>query len=140
MYYVNNVLQTPVNQYVKTSSGSGDNLGKNDFLQLLTTQLQNQDPLEPIKNEEWLAQLAQFNSLEQMQNLNKTMTSLTSLQTLTQTASLIGKTIDATVNGSTITGVVQEAKYSTDGVTLQILGADNVKKSVALNEVIAIRG
>ena len=45
-------------------------LDKNAFLRLLTTQLQYQDPLKPMDNQEFMAQMAQFSALEQMQNLN----------------------------------------------------------------------
>lgn len=47
-----------------------DALGRDAFLQLLVTQMQNQDPLEPVDNSEMVAQLAQFSALEQMTNLN----------------------------------------------------------------------
>lgn len=50
-----------------------NNLDKDAFLRLLTTQLANQDPLNPMEDREFIAQLAQFTSLEQMQELNKTM-------------------------------------------------------------------
>ena len=56
----------------KTSSKS-NNLDKDAFLKLLVTQLQNQDPLSPMEDREFIAQMAQFSSLEQMQNLNDTM-------------------------------------------------------------------
>ena len=70
-------------------------LGKNEFLKLLTTQLQNQDPTQPMDNTAFVAQLAQFSSLEQMNNVNDTLTKLltaqgTSLQTTT--ANMVGKT------------------------------------------------
>lgn len=55
-------------------------LGKNDFLQLLTTQLEHQDPLEPMSNQEFIAQLAQFNSLNELKTLNKQMATLVELQ------------------------------------------------------------
>ena len=56
----------------KTPINSAKNdLDKDAFLRLLTTQLANQDPLNPIEDREFIAQLAQFSSLEQMQNLNK---------------------------------------------------------------------
>ena len=54
-------------------------IGKDGFLKLLITQLQNQDPLDPMKNEEFAAQLAQFSSLEQMQNLNESFGQLMDL-------------------------------------------------------------
>lgn len=48
-------------------------LGKNDFLNLLITQLKNQDPLNPMKDTEFIAQLATFSTVEQMGNMNKTI-------------------------------------------------------------------
>ncbi|NLJ79144.1 MAG: flagellar hook capping protein [Tissierellia bacterium] len=53
-----------------------NDLDKDMFLRLLTTQLANQDPLNPMEDREFIAQLAQFNSLEQMQALNKNITGL----------------------------------------------------------------
>lgn len=54
------------------ANGVNNDLDKDAFLRLLTTQLSNQDPLNPMEDREFIAQLAQFSSLEQMQNLNKT--------------------------------------------------------------------
>src|SRR5699024_6949942 len=48
----------------------GDNLSKDEFLKILITQLQHQDPLSPVEDREFVAQLAQFSSLEQMQNMS----------------------------------------------------------------------
>lgn len=55
------------------SSVASRTLGKEDFLRLLIAQLRNQDPLSPMQNEEFVAQLAQFSSLEQMQNVNSNL-------------------------------------------------------------------
>jgi flagellar basal-body rod modification protein FlgD len=52
---------------------SDEELGKDAFLRLLTLQLQNQDPLDPVKNEDFVAQLAQFSSLEQLTSINETL-------------------------------------------------------------------
>ena len=71
-----------------------DVLGKDDFLQLLVTQLQNQDPLNPMDSTEFTAQLAQFSSLEQLYNVNDNLDSLGTNQLTmnnTQTVSMIGK-------------------------------------------------
>ncbi|CUH96091.1 hypothetical protein P22_2179 [Propionispora sp. 2/2-37] len=87
----------------QTQSTSSDNgvLGKDDFLKLLITQLRYQDPLNPTDNQEFAAQMAQFSTLEQMQNMN------TSLLTA-QANGMIGRTVmwtgdDAELHG----GVVQ---------------------------------
>ena len=62
-----------------TATAKKDPLGKDTFLQLLVTQLQHQDPLQPQDNSEFLAQLAQFSSLENLQQIKEDMTALRSL-------------------------------------------------------------
>lgn len=57
----------------KAKSNNKNDLDRNAFLKLLTVQLSNQDPLNPIEDREFVAQLAQFSALEQMQNLNVTL-------------------------------------------------------------------
>jgi len=86
------------------SKAASQTLGKEDFLKLLTTQLSNQDPLNPISNEAFIAQTAQFSSLEQLQNMNKTLEQLLAQSGgtgATSTAALLGRTV--TVNGSPVT-------------------------------------
>ena len=76
-------------------------LGKEDFLHLLITQLQNQDPLNPADATEFTAQLAQFSSLEQLSNVNDNLEQLHDFQASTnnsQAVSLLGKEITATGN------------------------------------------
>lgn len=71
------------------------NLGKDDFLRLLVTELRYQDALRPVDDREMIAQLAQFSTLEQMQNLGSKVEELARAQNTTQAASLIGKTVTA---------------------------------------------
>jgi flagellar basal-body rod modification protein FlgD len=82
------------------AAAGGDNLGKDAFMNLLATQMKNQDPLEPTDNSQMLAQLAQFSSLEQMQTLNDNLVGLAVLQQsnalleqLTSSSALIGKDV-----------------------------------------------
>lgn len=81
--------QTLVNQEI---------LGKDDFLKLLVTQLRHQDPINPVDDKEFIAQLAQFSSLEQMQNLsssiNMMMESQQRLTALSQATAMIGKEVE----------------------------------------------
>lgn len=76
-------------------------LGKDDFLNLLITQLKNQDPLNPTDSTEFTAQLAQFSSLEQLNNVNTNLEQLQNFQASannSQAVSLLGKEI--TTNGN----------------------------------------
>jgi flagellar basal-body rod modification protein FlgD len=66
----------------------------NEFLQLLTVQLQNQNPLEPMKQENFIAQLAQFSTLEGIEKLNSSFQSILKLQEISQGFDLVGKEID----------------------------------------------
>ena len=78
------------------SSKSGAEMGKSDFLTLFTAQLKNQDPLDPVKNEAFVAQLAQFSQLEASTNMQNSMTQLVdslSGERLLSSAALIGKRV-----------------------------------------------
>jgi len=77
----------------KTTSKSSQEMGKQDFLTLFTAQLKNQDPLDPVKNEAFVAQLAQFSQLEALTNMQTSMDNLVkgmTSQQLNTSASLIG--------------------------------------------------
>ncbi|WP_325058511.1 flagellar hook assembly protein FlgD [Lentibacillus cibarius] len=72
------------------------NLGKDEFIQILMTQLQNQDPTNPMKNNEFISQMASFSSLEQMMNMTNSIDKLVQNQTVSpimQYSNLIGKEI-----------------------------------------------
>ncbi|MGM9927518.1 MAG: flagellar hook assembly protein FlgD [Bacillus sp. (in: firmicutes)] len=64
----------------KVATESNDYLGKDAFLKILMTQLQNQDPTNPMDDKEFIAQMAQFSSLEQMTNMTKAIEELTAMQ------------------------------------------------------------
>lgn len=70
-------------------------LGKDEFLKLLMAQLQNQDPLKPADQQDFINQLAQFSQMEQTINLNKSITNMLNFTSFAQGASLIGKTVTA---------------------------------------------
>ena len=79
-----------------TAIGGGGGLDKNAFLNLLTTQLQHQDPTQPVDDSAFAAQLAQFSSLEQLQQMNQTLTEIAGFfesasQTQTQSSTTQGQ-------------------------------------------------
>ncbi|AVX20768.1 flagellar basal-body rod modification protein FlgD [Carboxydocella sporoproducens DSM 16521] len=81
-------VQQTTNQGGVAPKANNKDLGKDAFLQLLTTQLRYQDPLRPMEDKDFIAQLAQFSSLEQMQNLNLNVNLLRGTE-------LLGKTVKA---------------------------------------------
>lgn len=105
----------------------GEVLDKHDFLRLLTVQLKYQDPMDPIKDQDFIAQLAQFTSLEQIQNLNATMERFVALQTSTlataQAAALIGRTVTVYDEqlGTTVEGKVNAVRFD-QGLPLLVVG------------------
>ena len=87
---------------------ASDDLGKDEFLKILITQLTNQDPTEPMEDREFIAQMAQFSTLEQMTNLSGEFQRLAGLLQSGQAVSLLGKTVDVVLGSATISGEVEE--------------------------------
>ncbi len=114
MAYINGI--TASGSTTTTTQKKTDTLGKDEFLRLLTTQLQYQDPLKPAEDKEFIAQLAQFSALEQTQNLNAHLLQLTA-------TGLLGKNITVTdeATGATLTGVVR-GTYLAESVPALLIG------------------
>ena len=92
-------------------------MGKDDFLRLLVAQLENQNPLDPLDNAEFTAQLAQFSSLEQLFDMNKNMEGLQSLQSSlndTQALNFLGREVEAAGNSFVYQGGEKEMNFSLD--------------------------
>jgi len=98
--YASSILGTDSSSSTSSSSSSSKNsLGEDAFLQLLVTQLQYQDPLNPTDDKEFVAELAQFSSLEQLTEINTGIGNLATLgeeQQLIGAVNFMGKTIEAT--------------------------------------------
>ena len=119
-----------------TAETGGQSLGKDAFLQLLVTQLKNQDPLSPQDNGAFVAQLAQFSSLEGINTLNDTVTAISSnfssSQAL-QASSLVGRSIIT----QTSTALVDTSKSMTGSVAVtSAVGDVTVKISDASGTVV----
>lgn len=101
MSYINSLLASTSGSTASstTTESSTSSLGMDSFLQLLVTQLQYQDPLDPMDDKEFVAELAQFSSLEQLTEINSGIEGLTTIgqeQQLIGAVNFIGKTIEAT--------------------------------------------
>ncbi len=118
-------------QVTQSSSVPGGTLGKNAFLQLLATQMQYQDPLAPQSNSQFVAQLAQFSSLEQMTNVSSGVQTLISAvgglagsSQMAAATGLLGDTVTVTGSGGgAVTGVVTTVASQNGQVMLTVNGA-----------------
>ena len=136
------LAQTGANQYSgpysttpTTPISTGKAPGKDEFLQLLVTQLRHQDPLNPMQDREFITQLAQFNALEEMQKLNTSFTAFGATQDVQIAASLLGKTVDYQgQDGTTVTGQVSQVGWHT-GVPKLTIG----EKEVDLSQIVSVR-
>jgi flagellar basal-body rod modification protein FlgD len=115
---------TETTQTQSTQTGM-EGLGQDAFLTLLLAQLKNQDPLKPMEDTDFIAQLAQFNSLNQLTQLNTTMKEMATSQSLAQSSALIGKTVTGTSNDAgTVTGLVSSLRLTSGKVILEVDGHD----------------
>jgi len=82
-------------------------LGRDDFLKLLITQLSHQDPTAPMEDKQFIAQMAQFSTLEQMTAMAKDFSKLTSMLMGNEAATSLGKTVEIDLGTQTVQGMVQ---------------------------------
>ena len=83
-------------------------LDKDDFLKILITQLQHQDPTNPMQDKEFIAQMAQFSSLEQMTNMATSFGKLSSVLNSSEAQSLLGRTVEVTDGDKAVYGKVSQ--------------------------------
>jgi flagellar basal-body rod modification protein FlgD len=95
-------------------------LSEQDFINLFLTQLTFQDPLNPVSNTEFLAQLAEFTLVEQDQTLNDNLMGLLEVDASTQALSLLGKSVQVTQNGQNISGSVTAVSFSSGTPSLTV--------------------
>lgn len=112
-------------------------LDKDDFMKILITQLTHQDPTEPLKDQEFIAQMAQFSSLEQMMNMGNEIAKVSVLLNRSQAFSLLGKTVTVRAGEGNVTGVVEQV---TGGDYPQILVDGNYYDAAEVEAVTIEQG
>ena len=125
-----------------TSPGSSNQIkGKNfglkteDFIKMMITQLQNQDPMEPAKNQDLLAQMSQIGQLQSATTLQESLKGLVLQSQISSAGGLIGKMVQGLdERNEPVTGLVTSIRVSQDAVNLEL---DN-GKSLALGRVTTI--
>ena len=116
------------------TSGASDTsvggLSSDSFLQLLVSQLTNQDPMNPTDSTTYITEESEFSMVQSMNQVSAQMTKLYSSQQMQQATDLIGKNITYTgSNGSAVSGVVSAAAPGTGGDAVVRVGADQVALS-----------
>jgi flagellar basal-body rod modification protein FlgD len=126
MSYISAVSSSPgtAASLAATAASSPQNtLTTQDFLQLLSTQLQNQDPLQPMDNTAYLAQMAQFTSLQQVNTLSTTISQMSGNEQNLAASTYLGRTVTMNNgNSGTVSGQVTAIDFSGTTPTLQING------------------
>lgn len=122
------------------AAGNQGSLGLQDFMKVLLTQLTYQDPLKPMDNQAFMAQMAQFTSLEQTQRLNDRVQQLIENQAALQSVSLIGRTVEVTTESGTATGNVSSLSLQGAAPLLTVaLTGGSVLQGVGLGQIVSIR-
>lgn len=127
---VNN--NTSINDQLASSSSSAADL-QNNFLKMLVTQMNNQDPLNPLDNSQLTSQLAQISTVSGLQTMNETMSALlsqTAASRAMDSANLIGKTVmvpgaAVSVAGGVAGKIGVDIPSTADSVTVQVLDKNN---------------
>ena len=101
-------------------------LGKDDFLKLLVSQLQHQDPMNPGDSKDFMSQMAQFTSVEQLTNMSTSFERMSTASQSTQSIALIGKTVGwAKADGSSGEGIAKSVSFVDGEITISV-GDDKI--------------
>lgn len=115
-------------------------VGLEDFLRLLTAQLNYQDPLKPVDNQEFIAQMAQFSALEQSRQLNEKIDRLLSAQSVMQSVGMIGKTVEFDAGGTSVAGQVKAISFTGGESRLSVLTeTGTLREDIGLAQIQSIR-
>lgn len=123
------------NKKIGKPSGVKSGMDKDAFLRLLVTQLSHQDPTNPMADRDFVAQMAQFSSLEQMNNMNTEMKNLIQTNESSQAFNLLGKTVEAIhpMTKELITGEVSSVFFSKGKVMLRVNDSE-----IGLSDIAAV--
>lgn len=123
-----------------TPTNPSSNISIQDFLRILTTQLNNQDPLKPMDNAQFVAQLAQFTTLQEQQTTNDKLDSLLGVQAATQSVGLLGRTISISgQDGSTQSGLVSGVDFSSGQAQLSITVSGQTLTGISLSSIVGVK-
>ena len=118
-----------------TTATTNPGLGQDDFLKILLTQLRFQDPLKPVDNEQFVAQLAQFSALEINRQQSDKIDTLSTIESVNQSLGLIGKTVQIGADRGGASGSVTAVSYSSGEPLLTVKTSTTTLVNVRLSDV-----
>jgi flagellar basal-body rod modification protein FlgD len=119
-----------------SSALQGAGLDQAAFLKLMMTQMTAQDPFKPTDNQQFLAQMAQFSTLVQTQQLNENIMHLLSIESSTQSIGLLGKQVNVTTSTGEITGRVSALSFNGGEANLTVTtGGGQIVTGISLSQV-----
>ena len=123
-----------------TAATPGNALGLQDFLKILLTQLNYQDPLKPLDNQEFMAQMAQFTALEQSQRANEKLALLIANQAALQSVGLIGRSVEVNTSSGKVTGTVTSLSLQGAAPTVSVTtSTGSLLADVSLGQLASVR-
>jgi len=140
MTAISNTTPTPTTPTTSSTSKTTDPmagmLGKDDFLKLLVSQLSHQDPMNPVDDKDFMGQMAQFTSVEQLTNMAASIDRMSSASQTAQSVALIGRTVSWKKDDDTTgEGVASSVDFGTDGAITIHVGDDDI----APGEIVSVR-
>ncbi|MBB5020301.1 flagellar basal-body rod modification protein FlgD [Chitinivorax tropicus] len=117
----------------------GAGLGLQDLLKILLTQLTYQDPLKPMDNQEFVAQIAQFSALESGRQVNERVDQLLSIQSTSQTIGLLGKTIEAQTASGKVVGTVSSLTLVDGKPTMTLNANGQLFTGITFADLLSVR-
>ena len=119
---------------------SAASLSQEDFMRILLAQLQFQDPLKPVDNQEFVAQLAQFSGLEINRQQSEKIDQLLAIQAATQSIGIIGKTVEvASSAGTSTVGVVSAVSFRTGEPLVTITVNGSALPDIPLSDIALVK-
>ena len=116
--------QTATTDKSNAASGTGQGMGldKDAFLKLLVAQMRYQNPMNPADGQQYLAQAAQFATVERLEDIAKSQAESIAYQQILLSSSLVGRQITATENGDKVSGVVSGVKFDAGANPVLLVG------------------
>ena len=118
---------------------SGSTLTLQDFLQVLTTQLTYQDPLKPLDNQQFMAQIAQFTTLEQTQQLNTSAQTIVSTTSAQQSIGLIGHQVNVTTSSGPQSGTISGVDLSGSTPTFTLTVGSSTLSGITYSQITSVK-